>query len=138
MPQQMHREEELRVDRLTNQPQARFLEGPVALEQVALEARGDDVRPRRLSPARARDDMVHRQLLAAPAAVLAGVARPAQEVLLVERHPLEQRLADVHRPAGGGRQGESPPRGGEDAGGRFAGLPLRAPEAGGWIAWRAL
>src|SRR5262245_34847772 len=95
MPQQVHREEELRVHGLADQAEPSLVEGAVALLQVALETRGDDVGPCRLPAPRPRDHVIDRQLLTAPAAVLTRVAVAAEDVLLVERDSLEERLADV-------------------------------------------
>src|SRR6185436_839078 len=92
--EELGREEELRVEGLADQPQPRLLQRAVSLEQVAAQARRHHVRPGRGAAARARHHVVDRELLDAPRAVLAGVAVAPQDVLLVERHPLEERLAD--------------------------------------------
>ena len=83
------------MHRLADEPQADLLHRPVSLEEIAPKAGRDDVGPRGLPAPRARYDVVHGQLLPAPAAVLAGVPVAAEDVLLVERDPLEERLADV-------------------------------------------
>ena len=105
--QQVHREEELRVHGLADQPQPRLLERAVALVEVAAQAGRHHVGPGRLPAARPRDDVVHGQPLPAAAAVLAGVAVAAEDVLLVEGDPLEEGLADVHGEPDHRRQGKA-------------------------------
>src|SRR5499426_4618476 len=88
-------EHELRMDRLADEAHADLVGQAVPLSQVAAQARGDHVDPGRLAPARARHDVIDGQPLTPPVAVLAGVAVATQDVLLVEGHPIEERLADV-------------------------------------------
>src|SRR5258705_3397183 len=95
VPQHVRGEHELRMDRLANEPHSDLVGQTVALAQIAAQTRGDHVDPGRLAPARARYDVVDGQPLAAAVAVLAGVPVPAQDVLLVEGHAIEKRLADV-------------------------------------------
>src|SRR5438132_13220992 len=72
--QHVRREEELRVHRLAQESHADLGRQPVALSQIASEARRDDVRPARLAATRARNHVVHREPLPAAIAVLTGVA----------------------------------------------------------------
>src|SRR5207253_10984327 len=80
---------------LADQAHPRLLQQAVPLAQVALEAGGDDVRPGRLPAPRPRQHVVDGQAIAAPVAVLARVSVAAEDVLLVEGHTVEERLADV-------------------------------------------
>src|SRR2546430_16988738 len=79
---------------LADQAHPRLLQQAVPLAQVALEAGGDDVRPGRLPAPRPRQHVVDGQAIAAPVAVLARVSVAAEDVLLVEGHTVEERLAD--------------------------------------------
>src|SRR5215510_13862185 len=94
MLKQVHREQKLGMDGLPDQPEPRLLERAAALLEIAFQAGRDDVGPRRLPAPRPRDHVIHREALAATAAVLAGVPVPSQDVLLVERDALEERLPD--------------------------------------------
>src|SRR5262245_51802656 len=128
MPQQVHGEEELRVHRLTNEPETRLFERTVALEEVASQARGDHVGPRGLATTRSRNHVVDGQLLASSAAVLAGVAVAAQDVLLVEGHTLEDRLTNVDGEPDDSRQVEAPRRGTHHPWGRLDALGFAAQQ----------
>src|SRR5262245_26862953 len=128
MPQQVHREEELRVHGLADQAEPSLVEGAVALLQVALETRGDDVGPCRLPAPRPRDHVIDRQLLTAPAAVLTRVAVAAEDVLLVERDSLEERLADVDGEPDHGGEVEAARRRPDDPGRGLDALGLAAQQ----------
>ena len=95
MPQEVHGKQELWVHRLADEPEPGLLERAVALLQIALEAGRHDVDPGGLPAPGPRHHVVDRQLLAPAAAVLARVAVAAEDVLLVERDALEQRLSDI-------------------------------------------
>src|SRR4030095_15001963 len=88
MPAQVTGEQELGVDGLADEPESRLVERAVALEQVAAEARRDHVGPGRLAAPRAWHHVVHGELVAAPAAVLAGVPVAAGGVFLFAGSPL--------------------------------------------------
>src|SRR5262249_60324406 len=105
-----------------------LLERTVALEEVASQARGDHVGPRGLATTRSRNHVVDGQLLASSAAVLAGVAVTAQDVLLVEGHTLQDGLANVDGKPDDGRQVEAPRRGPDGSRGRLDAFGLTAQE----------
>src|SRR5262245_25852268 len=107
------------MDGLANEPEPGLVERAVALLEIALEAGGDHVGPGGLATSGSRDHVVHRQLLAAAAAVLAGVAVAPQDVLLVERDALEQRFSDVRRQPDHGREVKAPRGGANDPGRGF-------------------
>src|SRR2546426_2854324 len=120
--QHVRREHELRMHRLADESHRDLLGQTIAFPQIATQTGRNHVHPGRLAPARAGHDVVDGQPLAAAVAVLAGVAVPSQDVLLVEGHAGEKRLAGVngppgHRGGGGGRPGgAAPARGGGGAG----------------------
>src|SRR5262249_10675194 len=128
MPQEVHGEEELRVHRLTDEPETRLLERTVALEEVASQARGHHVGPRGLATTRSRNHVVDGQLLASSTAVLAGVAVAAQDILLVEGHTLQDRLANVDGEPDDSRQVEAPRRGPDDSRRRLDAFGLTAQQ----------
>src|SRR5205823_10099728 len=106
VPEHVRREHELRVHRLSTEPHPGLVGQPVPLAQIAAEAGRDDVDPRGLAAARARHDVIHSEPLAPPVAILAGVAVAAVDVLLVERDPIEEVLADVDGEADDGGERE--------------------------------
>src|SRR5213593_3436351 len=94
--QHVRREHELRMHRLADEAHPDLVGHAIAFPQIATQTGRDHVHPGRLASARAGHDVVDGQPLAAAVAVLAGVAVPSQDVLLVEGHAVEERLADVH------------------------------------------
>jgi hypothetical protein len=68
--------------------------------------------------------------LAAPVAVLAGVAVAPQDVLLVEGDAVEERLADEHRESDHRRQREHDRGRPDDAGRRLHGFGLPGEQQG--------
>src|SRR5262245_63585810 len=128
MAEHMGREDEARMHGLAGQSHAHLVGEAVAFPEVAAQTGGDHIGPGRLAAARARHDMVHGQPLPTPIAVLAGVAVTPQNVLLVERDPIQERLPDVDGQPDHRRQGEH--QGGRpyDAGGGLHRLGLAAEE----------
>ena len=81
------------------QPEARLLERLAALAVVARLAGGDEVLPGVAAAAMARHDVVERQVVGLPAAVLAGVAVAGEDLAPRQLHP-RSRAADHGAGAG--------------------------------------
>src|SRR5512136_2389350 len=96
VPEHVRGEHELGMHRLPGESHPDLVGESVALSQVAAQAGRDHVHPARLTAPGARHDVVDGEPLAAPVAVLAGVAVAPQDVLLVERHAVQERLSDVY------------------------------------------
>src|SRR2546427_1669267 len=105
--QEVNGEEELRVRGRLEQAHAGVLQCPVPLVEVAPEARRHHVGPRGGAAPRPRYHVIDGEPIAPPAAVLASVVIPSQDVLLVEGDPLDEGLPDVDGEANDGRQREA-------------------------------
>src|SRR5262245_9538755 len=110
MAHEMHGEEELGMYGLANESQSSLLQRPIPLEEIAAEAGRHHVGPGGLAAPRARHDVIHGELLAAPAAVLAGVTVATQDVFLVEGDSLEEGFTDVGGEPDHRRQRKDPGR----------------------------
>src|SRR5262245_45464857 len=106
MLEHVRREYELGMHGLAEQSHAHLVRQAISLLEVAAETGGDDVGPRRFAAAGSGHDVIDGEALAATVAVLAGVAVPSPDVLLVEGHPVEERLAYVYSQADHCRQRE--------------------------------
>src|SRR2546423_5807266 len=124
VPQHVRGEDELGMDRLADEPHPGLVRQSVAFLEVAAQAGGDDVRPRGVAAARARQDVVHGEPLAAVVAVLTGVAVATKDVLLVERDAVQERLANVDGEADDRRQRKRARGGADDARRALDGLGL--------------
>ena len=78
------------MDGLAREAHPDLVRQPVPFLEVAAQASRDHVRPRCAAASRARHDVIDRQALAPPVAVLAGVAVASKDVFLVEGDPVEE------------------------------------------------
>src|SRR5262249_51236395 len=124
----VRREDELWVDRLTDETHPALVRQAVALLQIAAQAGRHHVCPPGVAPPGPRQDVIHREPLAATIAVLAGVPVAAQDVFLVERDAIEKRLSDVDGEADHRRQRERARGRSNDAWRAFDGLGLASEE----------